>query len=250
LNMYIPWIVLFSSFALIPARWTPERIVGGEYTPISIVPWQASLQVDGNHHCGAVIYSKQVVITAAHCVVDRHLSRLTLRVGSSRRDSGGQLVKVSRVIVHESYNRPALSSNDVAVIRLQRPLKFNNKVRPIPLASSSPATGSPSFVAGWGAIGWKSPGSIYLLGVELSIFDHESCREAYGGNISNDMLCAAAPGKDSCSADSGGPLVSGGKLVGIVSFGIQCAHPAYPGVYADVAKLRPWILQAIQKINK
>ncbi|XP_020805953.1 trypsin beta [Drosophila serrata] len=248
--MYIQWIVLFASFGQIFAGWTPERIVGGQSVKISSVPWQASLQVWGEHDCGAVIYSKQVLITAAHCVVGRLPSILTVRVGSSLWNSGGQLVNVSHYIAHENYHLPANESNDVAVIRLQKPLRFNKNVKPIPLATTSPASGSLAIVSGWGSTGWQMAGSTNLLVVKLPIIDYESClKTAYQG-ITDDMICAAAPGKDSCSGDSGGPLVFGDQLVGIVSFGRDCAHPTYPGVYADVAKLRPWLLQAIKRIQQ
>lgn len=57
------------------------------------------------------------------------------------------------------------------------------------------------------------------------------------------MLCAgyATGGKDACQYDSGGPLVQGSVVVGIVSWGVGCALPRYPGVYADVGALRDWI---------
>lgn len=50
-----------------------------------------------------------------------------------------------------------------------------------------------------------------------------------------------------CHNDSGGPLVCGGsgtgqvKLVGVVSFGRDCAQPGFPGVYARVQSVREWI---------
>lgn len=43
--------------------------------------------------------------------------------------------------------------------------------------------------------------------------------------------------------DSGGPITSGGTLIGIVSWGVGCADPYYPGVYTRLAHptIRRWI---------
>ena len=52
---------------------------------------------------------------------------------------------------------------------------------------------------------------------------------------------------DSCQGDSGGPLawrVSSGQpwiLIGLTSFGIGCARPRAPGVYARVYPQLSWI---------
>jgi len=80
------------------------------------------------------------------------------------------------------------------------------------------------------------------------------CGSKYGSsNILPSMICAAAPGIDSCQGDSGGPLVhknANGKweLVGVVSWGYGCADPNYPGVYARVSNLLPFITQHITDI--
>ena len=61
------------------------------------------------------------------------------------------------------------------------------------------------------------------------------------------MVCAARDGIDSCQGDSGGPLIIKGAIasadvqVGIVSWGIGCADPSYPGVYARVSEKIDWI---------
>lgn len=41
--------------------------------------------------------------------------------------------------------------------------------------------------------------------------------------------------------DSGGPLICDGTLEGIVSWGIGCALPYYPGVYTRVRNYSRWI---------
>lgn len=61
------------------------------------------------------------------------------------------------------------------------------------------------------------------------------------------MLCAAGLNKDSCSGDSGGPLVDreSNKLVGVTSWGFDCGHPQYPGVYGRISRAQKWIGQKI-----
>lgn len=63
------------------------------------------------------------------------------------------------------------------------------------------------------------------------------------------QLCAAdaaSGGRDSCNGDSGGPLVAFDRnikpyVVGLVSWGIQCADPENSGVYTRVSNFRPWL---------
>ncbi|XP_034003938.1 anionic trypsin-1-like [Trematomus bernacchii] len=45
--------------------------------------------------------------------------------------------------------------------------------------------------------------------------------------------------------DSGGPLICDGQLEGIVSWGISCANPYFPGVYTKVRNYVGWIQRVI-----
>ena len=84
--------------------------------------------------------------------------------------------------------------------------------------------------------------------VNAPAITNAQCNSAYGGAITDSMLCGGFPGvggKDACQGDSGGPYVcnDGGKAVvaGVVSWGYGCAHPNYPGVYARNTLVLDWI---------
>ena len=53
-------------------------------------------------------------------------------------------------------------------------------------------------------------------------------------NINEDMVCAGQGRRDSCAGDSGGPMLSNfangrWSVIGIVSFGVDCASERHPG---------------------
>ncbi|TDG43944.1 hypothetical protein AWZ03_009641 [Drosophila navojoa] len=232
--------------AAIPEGLLPQldgRIVGGTPTSIGSFPWQISLQRNGGHSCGGSIYNSRIIVTAAHCLQGVSASSLKVRAGSTYWNSGGSLIQVAAFRNHEGYN-PNTMVNDIAVIRLSSALSFSSNIKAIGLASSNPANGASASVSGWGT---QSSGSSSIPS-QLHQSRCASSAYGYGSQIKNTMICAAASGKDSCQGDSGGPLVSGGVLVGVVSWGRGCAYSNYPGVYADVAVLRSWVVNAANSI--
>lgn len=126
--------------------------------------------------------------------------------------------------------------------------EFGASVQAIPLSTSEPYAGHNSVVTGWGTL---SSGSAslprQLQVVTLPIVSRDECNEAYSeyGGITENMICAGVTGggKDSCQGDSGGPLVIDGRLSGLVSWGVGCGEPLYPGVYSNVAALRSFVTQ-------
>ncbi|KAH8380842.1 hypothetical protein KR200_007991, partial [Drosophila serrata] len=252
-GMTVYKVVFFLLFLGWAATATPVetngRIVGGQDQVIRNAPWQVSIQISARHECGGVLYSKEIVITAAHCLHEKSVTLMKVRVGAEHHNYGGTLVPVAAYKVHEQFETRFLHY-DIAVLRLSTPLTFGFSIRAINLARESPASGTTATVTGWGytEIGALSDS---LQTVKLSIIDRGECAsEKYGYGwdfVGEETICTTNTvngGGDACTGDSGGPLVANHLLVGIVSWGYKCADVNYPGVYADVAVLRPWIVKA------
>lgn len=225
-----------------------NRIVGGAETTIEYFPWQVSMTYNKYHRCGGSIISHRHVLTAAHCTHRINAAAVNIRAGSSSSHNGGVLIAVNRIFQHPSYNNQA-NDFDLSVLKLSLPLTYGRNIKPIELPDymETILPGIRTWVTGWGDN--KESGGIrptQLHYTTVPIVDNRVCANAYARqtHISNSMICAGyykIGGRDACQGDSGGPLVANNKLYGIVSFGVGCARPAYPGVYTRVSFFRKWI---------
>ncbi|XP_017839753.1 trypsin iota [Drosophila busckii] len=251
--MYWTLLLLFLCCAASSAYLQPQqRIVGGNDINIYNAPWQVSLQLSARHVCGGCIYSKNIIITAAHCVEHKSVTLLQVRVGAGQHNSGGKLMSVADYKLHELYDAK-FQHFDIALLRLSTDLTFGLTVRAIGLASSSAAHGQSVSMSGWGST--EPTGSLAnnLQSVQLQIIERENCASSQYGYgwllVGEETICAAAANKDACAGDAGGALVADNNLlVGIVSRGYDCALANYPGVYVDVAKLRAWIIKTANEM--
>ncbi|EDW60618.1 trypsin alpha-3 [Drosophila virilis] len=232
-----------------------QRIVNGRPIDIASAPWQVALLNNSEQFCGGSIVSKDIIITAAECLRDRlSIAHLTVRAGSANWNSGGQLAKVDEYRIHELYGSET-HENDIAVLKLVRPFRLGPLVQAIPLAKESPEHEADAFVSGWGVrkVKRECVRPTELHGVSLKIVDRKTCAlskySLIGWEITADMICATDQGKDACGNDLGGPLVSNGQLVGVVSWAEGCAKPGYPGVYANVAYFYKWLQTAIAELQ-
>ena len=97
--------------------------------------------------------------------------------------------------------------------------------------------------------------------VNVPVQRNEQCRSQYstaGRVILDKQMCAGGvEGKDSCTGDSGGPLMavdsSPGEtlryfVTGIVSYGPRdCGTRGWPGVYTRVGSYAKWILDNLDE---
>ncbi|XP_017076435.1 trypsin-4 [Drosophila eugracilis] len=245
-------LILESSFVKAAAPRKPDsRIVNGREAAEGEFPYQLSLRRQTVHICGASILASNWAITAAHCIDghERQPREFTLRQGSIMRSTGGSVQPVKAIHKHPAYDRADMNF-DVALLKtadraLSSPL---GKVAPIRL----PAVGEaildsvPAVVSGWGHMSTSNPVlSPVLKSTTVLTVNQEKCHNdlRHHGGVTEAMFCAAARNTDACQGDSGGPISAQGTLIGIVSWGVGCADPYYPGVYTRLAHptIRRWI---------
>lgn len=240
------------------------RVPGGTPALHGQFPWAVALMVKGKQFCGSSIIDENHLLTAAHCVYNMQPSQVASMeaiIGDNNiyvREPHEVRRKISKVYYHKGFSFTTLS-NDVAVLKLDKPIEFGMYIQPVCLATSSvPVTRNKkeyATVAGWGKIYDKGPQSKTLRFADIEIWDNPRCQSEYQSapvpvpNIQSSMVCAGSAPKDSCQGDSGGPLTykkSGYyEQIGIVSWGLGCGER--PGVYARVDHFHDWIQKQLHK---
>ncbi|XP_078509316.1 serine protease 27-like [Lissotriton helveticus] len=244
-----------------------NRIIGGQDAQPGQWPWQVSIERNGVHICGGSLISSQWVVSAAQCIQRPVvISKYRVHLGAFQLSLLGSrdiYINVKNITVNSNYTYSSGSLGDISLLQLQSTVNFTDYILPICLPSSSVqiTSGTLCWVTGWGDIqlGVDLPDPKTLQEVQVPIIDQSVCSVLYlvGANsdIQNDMLCAGylEGGKDSCSRDTGGPLVcqfaGSWLLAGIVSWGEDCALPRYPGVYTRASYYADWIAQYVQDIG-
>ncbi|KAJ8674409.1 hypothetical protein QAD02_005671 [Eretmocerus hayati] len=266
------------------------RVAGGVPTSRDKYPYIVSLgDHNGIHFCAGTVLSKIAILTAAHCTVDWPKYQICISTHDPYIfQDDFNCNPVTEVIRHENYeSRGDLkdSINDIAIIRIERPLNIGVDVEIVKLTeikNSKQLVGDTVTGIGYGAV--ATPGqedtNIYsdldantlewdyclldngdvvdafvfskpLRHVNLTIISRSTCVEKYEDPVHEGQFCAYAPGKGQCFKDSGGPLLLlNGTQVGIfVSYKKCGSKPGLPCLYTDISKYRGWINRTMKIIN-
>ncbi len=249
-----------------------------QYPWQAAVVYSGSGNAHNRQFCGGSLITSRIVLTAGHCVFDTdpdcgpnsslgHPPVCTALFdpggdGTAKIDPNDVDVVLGRTTLSDTsegaevgVTATAFQSNydgnfqhhhvprfDVGYLVLNTPSSQSQ----IHLAGTEEASlwapDAPVDISGWGTTSESASSTEDTLrATTVNIVSDSDCSSDYGKDFDEEtMVCASAPGKDTCSGDSGGPLqasIGGGnyRLVGITGWGDGCAQANAPGVYTRVA---------------
>ena len=218
--------------------------------------------------CGGAIISENVILTAGHCVTYPLYTQppISVKVGHSNQFSTEiQEVSIDLIKFHEDFgwhDKFQFIKNDIALLKLSQPLKFDDSVSPICLPSEDTAIKDTLSQAGWGYVnsrrGLAFPEQLQFLDnlihvpIENCSKEYQKASKRYDFEFDDLTICASGQlgFTDGCEGDSGGPLFQAidddeenmrYETIGIVSFGDRDCKSKVPAVYTKVTKYLSWI---------
>ncbi|XP_069131728.1 chymotrypsin B-like isoform X2 [Argopecten irradians] len=229
-------------------------IIGGTNATHNAWPWHVSIKYRGRFRCGGTLLNANTVLTAAHCISDKRPRRYRITAGDYNRRNpephrSEQAIRAKKIFIHERYNIKTLI-NDVAILKLRKPVQFGTYIQPIGLAKTTTnLSQSTCYITGWGMRIDKDVSSMadVLQQTIVTLISNEECDKGVRGKVTEDMICTEDPNRATCYGDSGGPLqckIKSGKWVqvGITSWGNEDCLDG-PAVYSRITHNRAWIVR-------
>ncbi|KAE8747950.1 hypothetical protein FOCC_FOCC005340 [Frankliniella occidentalis] len=182
-------------------------------------------------------------------------------LGRHYRSKDRQEVAIAEAVPHPDYVSDR-RYNDIALLRLTKPVKMSALVRPVCLhtATHGSEVGRRISATGWGASGYWQAVDGDLLMAELTVRDADACREAVAaeglpGGLHDTQLCTGGVCSNTTHpGEPGAPLqfldrvlqttqdvfLQVHRLVGVASLTPPCGR-CLPDIHSRVSAFVPWI---------
>lgn len=263
LGVHLAFGTLSGATPALQNRNLGSRVVGGTKASQKRFPYYTYIVIgaaDGNKKCGGSLIARDVVLTAAHCLVAEYSNITDVDVwvnSSTAKYSEYEYYRTARrLVVHRLY-KPSTLRNDIGLIFLDKPVKGVPLVKMNRNASFPGSVNPPSLNAiGLGATGYNESTWSYtfpqvLMQTSLKSLSMLACKKVYGSSKTGEStICAGGDGvKGVCFGDSGGPLLvkkssaSNDVQVGITSNGPggSCVALGEPDIYTRVSYYAKWV---------
>ncbi|XP_039762251.1 serine protease snake-like [Pararge aegeria] len=209
------------------------------------------------------LISDRFVVTSAHCTIKAWkgpVRKIMIAIESDMSQKSSRIYNVWKSHVHPKYQSP-FKLHDIALLETEKPMLLDRSAVPACLPTGG-IDDHEVEIAGWGITSARSRVmSNDLQKVTLTKFTDEECRAKLkrvrllpGGYDPSTQVCYGdrKTPKDTCSGDSGGPVVVRHpdvycmySVVGVISFGRKCGVANEPGVYTRVEPYVPWIVSKV-----
>jgi secreted trypsin-like serine protease len=248
-----------------PSQSSRQLIIHGQTAVKGRYPYFCTL----DHYGGGALIAPDIILTAGHTKPGRR-GDVQPRVGTYnfKHDVAGkdyEQFQIQEMVRHPHFVHVGADEfiRDFTILKLKG--QSSKPVVRINRHSHLPTSGQPVTAMGVGNThaDYESKSNV-LRHVVLNAIPNDVCEESesdsdpdredesYQGRIFPSMMCTTGGPhneRDACSYDSGSPIIIPGDgttdhpdiLVGLVSWGVLCADPDYPGVNARVSEVSDWI---------
>jgi len=224
-------------------------------------PYVVSLKLNGlgGHNCAGAILSPWWIISTGNCAQlddDLDHDHFVVVAGEwdlDKVDGSEQKIHVETVFTHP-YFSSAEQTSDIALIRLNESLVFNENVSAIDLAEFGASFTFMECVES----GWSKQASHKKLSFSVAYVDEEeTCRaNPNNGPMGFGTMCAADPSGNAamCPGYTGSPLVCPDEtgnwvLAGLQSYTWSCLTPGAASVYTNIGALKDWVDYILSKYD-
>ncbi|TDG42753.1 hypothetical protein AWZ03_010831 [Drosophila navojoa] len=218
---------------------------------------------------GGSLLTPQVVLTAAHKVLNISESELIARAGEWDHQTAEEAYlhqdrNVQLKIIHKRFDAQS-KANNIALLQLQVAFVPSPHISPICLPDASETFDNRRcIITGWGkSLDNRNDYHHVLKKIVVPVLSRSRCndklRQIYNPffNLDYGHICAGAEkGIDACLGDGGSPLVcpipgspNRYHQAGIAVWGIGCGLENVPAGYVNVPHYIPWIQQELNKLG-